>query len=86
MNADGPDADECYVGSDRELSRHPSVSANVQSMHAGILSLVTAEMPDLYEIPFRAIEDRLNPSSIAVTRGRMPPHLRLLGSRHLIHL
>jgi hypothetical protein len=63
-----------------------SVSAHVEPIHAGVLSLVKAEIPDLHEFPLRAIEDRLNLWSIDLPRGQMPQRFRLLRYRDLTHL
>jgi len=51
LNADTMVAEDYHVRSDRDLLRQLSVSANVEPIHAGILSLVKAEIPDLHEIP-----------------------------------
>jgi len=55
LNANAVVAEDKHVRNDRDLFRLLSVSANVEPIHAGILSLVKAEIPDLHEIPFPAI-------------------------------
>ena len=73
------------VRGDRDLLRQASVSAHVEPIHAGVLSLVKAEIPDLHEFPFRAIEDRLNLWSIELPRVQMPRRFRLFRHRDLTH-
>jgi hypothetical protein len=80
-------AEDCNVRSDRDFICHASVSAHVEPIHAGVLPLVKAEIPNLQELPlFRAIKDRLKPWSIDLLRGQMPKRFRLLRYRDLTHL
>jgi hypothetical protein len=69
LNADAVGAKHCDVRRDRDLLRKASVSAHVEPIYAEVLSLVKAEIPDLQEFPFRAIENRLNLQSIATSAG-----------------
>jgi len=85
LNGDAMVAEDGNVCGDRDLLRQASVSSNIEPIHAGILSLVKAEIPDLHEFPFRAIEDRLSLWSIDLLRPRMPPRFRLLRHRDLTH-
>jgi hypothetical protein len=75
LNADAMVAEDCDVRGDRDVLRQPSVTTNVEPIHARVLSLVKATISDLHENPFRAIEDRLNLSSIQLPR----PHTEQRG-------
>jgi hypothetical protein len=51
LNADAVVAEDCDVRGDRDLLRKASVSARVKLIHAGVLPLVKAEIPDVQEFP-----------------------------------
>ena len=51
LNANAVVAEDCDVRGDRDLLRKASVSAHVKPIHAGVLPLVKAEVPDLHEFP-----------------------------------
>jgi hypothetical protein len=86
LNADPMVAEDCHVGSDRDFLHRPSVSLNVEPIHAGILPLVKAEIPDLYEISFTGHRGSPNPSWMDLPPDRMPGCCRLLRYRHLTRL
>src|SRR6516225_11304648 len=54
-------AEDCNVRGDRDLFRQASVNSHVEPIHAGVLPLVKAEIPDLHEFPLPG--DRGSPQS-----------------------
>jgi len=63
-----------------------SASLNVEPIHARVLPLVKAEIPDLHEISFNGHQGSPGPSWMDLPADRMPGCGRLLRCRHVTRL
>ena len=72
LNADVLVPKDRDVCSDRDLLCSASVTPHVEPIHAGVLFLIEAKVPDLHRFPFLAIEDRLNLRSMDLFLSQMP--------------
>jgi len=86
LNADPMVAEDYHVGTDRHFFRRLSASLNVEPIHARVLPLVKAEIPDLHEISFNGHQGSLGPSWMDLPADRMPGCGRLLRCRHVTRL